>query len=173
MDGVDRSLLRAHKRMFSLRVPCRCRPGCKLPWRVCRSQRAEERCLDLSLPVEEEEEPVAAAKTRWVLPIRGTCPSRLARVGRRPRRMGQQTQAGLIRESSLDQTSSDCSFCIHDVLLIARRPDCFNRPPAKADSFFRYDDFEAFSLHAKSLNRAWELYLPRALVSHDVSEADW
>ncbi|ORY26862.1 hypothetical protein BCR39DRAFT_497755 [Naematelia encephala] len=53
------------------------------------------------------------------------------------------------------------------------QPSCFDRPPAQTDSYFRYDPFEAFSLPAAALNRAWELHLPRELVSHDVGEDDW
>ena len=53
------------------------------------------------------------------------------------------------------------------------RPSCFDRPPAPNDSYFRFADFEAFSLSAKSLNHPWELHLPRELVSHDISEEDW
>lgn len=57
-------------------------------------------------------------------------------------------------------------------LLIAR-PACFERPPATQDSFFRYDEFGAFSLPSQALNHPWELHLPRELVSHDVNEEDW
>lgn len=53
------------------------------------------------------------------------------------------------------------------------RPECFERPPASVDSYYRFDDFEAFSLPASALNRSWELHLPRELVSHDVSEHEW
>jgi len=53
------------------------------------------------------------------------------------------------------------------------RPVCFERPPAPTDSYFRYDEFEAFSLPSYALNHPWELHLPREVVSHDVSEEDW
>ncbi|KAK1926418.1 hypothetical protein DB88DRAFT_164213 [Papiliotrema laurentii] len=53
------------------------------------------------------------------------------------------------------------------------QPACFERPPAAQDSFFRYDEFEAFSLPSQALNHPWELHLPRELVSHDVNEEDW
>nr|ACZ81451.1 CND01640 [Kwoniella heveanensis] len=53
------------------------------------------------------------------------------------------------------------------------QPACFDRPPAKADSYYRYDGFEAFSFPAASLNRAHQLHLPPELVSHDVNEEDW
>ena len=59
---------------------------------------------------------------------------------------------------------SACSCC---------RPACFERPPAPSDSFYRYDDFEAFSLPSHALNHPWELHLPRELVSHDVTAEDW
>ena len=41
------------------------------------------------------------------------------------------------------------------------------------DSFYRYDDFEAFSLPAKRLSRPWEISIPEELVSHDVNESEW
>ncbi|WVQ97827.1 hypothetical protein IAU59_004942 [Kwoniella sp. CBS 9459] len=53
------------------------------------------------------------------------------------------------------------------------QPACFDRPPAKADSYYRYDGFEAFSFPAASLNRAHQLHLPPEIVSHDVNEDDW
>ncbi|ORX34395.1 hypothetical protein BD324DRAFT_583336 [Kockovaella imperatae] len=53
------------------------------------------------------------------------------------------------------------------------QPSCFDRPPAPADSYFRYADFEPFSLPASSLNHIWELHLSREFVGHDVSEEDW
>ncbi|WWC59202.1 uncharacterized protein I303_101752 [Kwoniella dejecticola CBS 10117] len=53
------------------------------------------------------------------------------------------------------------------------QPACFDRPPAKADSYFRYDQFEAFSLPCSSLNYPHQLHLPPELVSHDVNEEDW
>nr|XP_031861902.1 uncharacterized protein CI109_002731 [Kwoniella shandongensis]KAA5528974.1 hypothetical protein CI109_002731 [Kwoniella shandongensis] len=57
--------------------------------------------------------------------------------------------------------------------MISSRPACFDRPPAKADSFFRYDPFEAFSLPAKNLNHPHQLVLPPELVSHGVGNDDW
>jgi hypothetical protein len=49
------------------------------------------------------------------------------------------------------------------------RPNGFDRPPANADSYFRYDHFDAFALNARALNEAWKLHLPR----HDVNQEDW
>jgi hypothetical protein len=60
---------------------------------------------------------------------------------------------------------------IDDVLI--DRPACFERPPARPDSYFRYEEFGGFCLPAKSLNRPKELHLPPELVGHDVSEVDW
>lgn len=74
------------------------------------------------------------------------------------------------------------SFSSHDVslfLLIVEpdtqtsRPSCFERPPARGDAYYHYNEFEAFCLPASKLNKAWELHLPRELVGHDVSEEDW
>ena len=42
-----------------------------------------------------------------------------------------------------------------------------------SDSFYRYDDFEAFSLPARRLNQPWELHIPEELVSHDINESEW
>jgi len=42
-----------------------------------------------------------------------------------------------------------------------------------SDSYYGYDDFEAFSLPASRLNHPYELHLPRELVSHDVNESEW
>lgn len=53
------------------------------------------------------------------------------------------------------------------------RPPCFDRPPATADSYFRYEDFEPFALSAGALNEAWKLHIPRELIGHDVSQEDW
>ncbi|WWD00322.1 hypothetical protein V866_007233 [Kwoniella sp. B9012] len=53
------------------------------------------------------------------------------------------------------------------------QPPCFDRPPAKSDSYFRYDPFQPFSLPCSSLNYPHQLHLPPELVSHDVNEEDW
>nr|XP_019047448.1 hypothetical protein I302_04061 [Kwoniella bestiolae CBS 10118]OCF26378.1 hypothetical protein I302_04061 [Kwoniella bestiolae CBS 10118] len=53
------------------------------------------------------------------------------------------------------------------------KPHCFDRPPAKSDSYFRYDPFQPFSLPCSSLNYPHQLHLPPELVSHDVNEEDW
>ncbi|WWC67693.1 uncharacterized protein I206_101605 [Kwoniella pini CBS 10737] len=53
------------------------------------------------------------------------------------------------------------------------QPACFDRPPAKSDTYFRYDQFDAFSLHCSSLNYPHQLHLPPELISHDVNEEDW
>lgn len=53
------------------------------------------------------------------------------------------------------------------------RPPCFDRAPAANDSYFRYDEFEAFALSSRALNEAWKLHIPRELISHDVTEEDW
>jgi hypothetical protein len=57
--------------------------------------------------------------------------------------------------------------------LTLHRPNGFDRPPANADSYFRYDHFDAFALNARALNEAWKLHLPRELVGHDVNQEDW
>ncbi|WVQ84010.1 hypothetical protein IAT38_006155 [Cryptococcus sp. DSM 104549] len=53
------------------------------------------------------------------------------------------------------------------------QPPCFDRPPAKQDSYYRYDPFEAFSLSARMLNHPHQLHLPPELISRDVGEEDW
>ena len=41
------------------------------------------------------------------------------------------------------------------------------------DQYYRYDEFEAFSLPARGLNHPWELLVPPELVSHDVNQSEW
>ncbi|ODO03117.1 hypothetical protein I350_05962 [Cryptococcus amylolentus CBS 6273] len=53
------------------------------------------------------------------------------------------------------------------------QPACFNRPPAKEDSYYRYEPFEAFSFSAHLLNHPHQLHLPPEIVSRDVNEQDW
>ena len=60
---------------------------------------------------------------------------------------------------------------MHELTLY--RPNGFDRPPANADSYFRYEHFDAFALNARALNEAWKLHLPRELVGHDVNQEDW
>jgi hypothetical protein len=83
---------------------------------------------------------------------------------------GQTRPEGLNSTSILvgDRTTSESH-----VLIAPLRPACFERPPARADAYFGYNEFEAFCLPAASLNRPKELHLPRELVGHDVSEVDW
>ena len=76
------------------------------------------------------------------------------------------------RTTPLDDRGSILDICKYDFCSCCR-PACFDRPPAPSDSFYRYDDFEAFSLPSHALNHPWELHLPRELVSHDVNAEDW
>ncbi|KAL7424408.1 hypothetical protein Q5752_000090 [Cryptotrichosporon argae] len=53
------------------------------------------------------------------------------------------------------------------------QPPCFDRPPAQADGYSKYNTFEPFSLPAKALNKPHLLHVPPELVGHDVTEEDW
>jgi hypothetical protein len=101
-------------------------------------------------------------------------PSHSPAAARRPTPVDQSSTSGtghitILPQRHLDVERHACSWCSFP----ACRPPCFDREPARHDSFFRYDDFEAFSLPSNGLNRAWEFHLPRELVSHDVTEEDW
>ncbi|WVN84872.1 uncharacterized protein L203_100008 [Cryptococcus depauperatus CBS 7841] len=88
--------------------------------------------------------------------------------------IGPQTGQGVSAYGYPSQTGSQSGpLTSSDQTDRPDQPACFDRPPAKQDSYYRYEPFEAFSFSADMLNHPHQLHLPPSLVNRDVNGQDW